>query len=274
MTGGRGRDRGSGDDTGRRELFREPDYVGRYEDDRYGGAFGRWLRRRETEHFRELVGQGRHDLLDAGGGTGKLALTMAASARSTTVCDFSLPMLRRCREEAREAGIGLALAAAGLEALPFRDRAFDVVVCSRVLMHLEDWRRGLGELCRVTRRHLVVDFPPTRSVAGVDSLVKRVTGGGRDPARTPYWTFRVGDVRNELEGRGFEVARADRGFVLPHLLHRGIDRPSVSRGIEALLGRLGLADALGSPVTVKASRRDGDDGGRMAAVAGHGGGAR
>jgi SAM-dependent methyltransferase len=43
--------------------------------------------------------------------------------------------------------------------LPFEDRAFDSVLCSDVLEHLDTLHRVFGELVRVTRKYLVVSLP-------------------------------------------------------------------------------------------------------------------
>jgi SAM-dependent methyltransferase len=53
----------------------------------------------------------------------------------------------------------LALAAASIEALPFADRSFDLVVACEVLEHLDQPAAGLRELVRVARRHLLLSVP-------------------------------------------------------------------------------------------------------------------
>jgi SAM-dependent methyltransferase len=45
------------------------------------------------------------------------------------------------------------------ERLPFADRAFDTVICSDVLEHLDNLHRVFGELVRVSRRWLVISLP-------------------------------------------------------------------------------------------------------------------
>src|SRR5262245_1459742 len=42
------------------------------------------------------------------------------------------------------------------EDLPFRDRSFDAALAILTLHHWSDWRRGLGEMARVSRRRVVV----------------------------------------------------------------------------------------------------------------------
>lgn len=53
------------------------------------------------------------------------------------------------------------MAAADIRALPFRDNAFDLTICSEVLEHIPDHEAAAAELARVTRRSrpLVVSVP-------------------------------------------------------------------------------------------------------------------
>ena len=51
------------------------------------------------------------------------------------------------------------LSAADLTCLPFKDDYFDIVICCEVLEHLDDPDRGLAEVARVARRHVLVSTP-------------------------------------------------------------------------------------------------------------------
>jgi 2-polyprenyl-3-methyl-5-hydroxy-6-metoxy-1,4-benzoquinol methylase len=46
-----------------------------------------------------------------------------------------------------------------VENLPFGNRVFDLTLCSEVLEHVYDLRGSLGELDRITNRHLILSFP-------------------------------------------------------------------------------------------------------------------
>lgn len=46
-----------------------------------------------------------------------------------------------------------------VERLPFDDISFDAVICADVLEHLENIHRIFDELCRVTRRYLIITLP-------------------------------------------------------------------------------------------------------------------
>jgi 2-polyprenyl-3-methyl-5-hydroxy-6-metoxy-1,4-benzoquinol methylase len=43
--------------------------------------------------------------------------------------------------------------------LPYKDNAFDLVLCTEVLEHLDDPQKGLKELVRVSKKYLVISVP-------------------------------------------------------------------------------------------------------------------
>ncbi len=43
--------------------------------------------------------------------------------------------------------------------LPFQDNAFDVVICSELLEHIEDYKKAIDELIRITKNKLIITVP-------------------------------------------------------------------------------------------------------------------
>ena len=62
---------------------------------------------------------------------------------------------------------GHKLAFADIQRLPFRDAAFDLVVCTEVLEHLDDdvLARGIAEIRRVARSYILVTVPWRQELA-------------------------------------------------------------------------------------------------------------
>jgi hypothetical protein len=137
--------------------------------------------------------------------------------------------------------------------IAFPSQSFDSVVCLRVLMHTPDWRRSLGELCRVARRRVVLDYPALSSAATLQAAARRV--GLKLGARVEaYRVFSDSSVRRALEANGFAVRDIHKQFVLPIALHKLIASAPATTRLERLLAAVGLRALLGSPVTIVAER--------------------
>jgi ubiquinone/menaquinone biosynthesis C-methylase UbiE len=75
--------------------------------------------------------------------------------------------------------------------LPFADDQFDVVVAAEVLEHLSDPERGLREMARVARRHLVLSVPREPIFRGCNLLAGRyVRDLGNTPGHLNHWSKR------------------------------------------------------------------------------------
>jgi SAM-dependent methyltransferase len=76
-------------------------------------------------------------------------------------------------------------------ALPFADDRFDVVVAAEVLEHLPDPDRGLQELARVGRRHLLLSVPQEPVFRSCNLLAGRYLRDlGNTPGHLNHWSRR------------------------------------------------------------------------------------
>ena len=71
--------------------------------------------------------------------------------------------------------------------LPFSDNAFDVVLCSEVLEHLEDMDRAIAELKRVARHHVLITVPREPYFKWLNDI-GRGLGISPDPGHVNFWT--------------------------------------------------------------------------------------
>jgi ubiquinone/menaquinone biosynthesis C-methylase UbiE len=90
-------------------------------------------------------------VLEVGSGNGILSERLRQAGHPVIAVDVTTGS---AAETARRAACPVALA--GLPDLPFRDRAFDTVVCSHTLEHIPDLWAAAAELRRVARRVVVV----------------------------------------------------------------------------------------------------------------------
>ena len=170
-----------------------------------------------------------------------------------TGVDASREMLSVARSRAADAGLAIEFAEGDAHALAFPDCAFDAVICLRMLMHVPDWRRALSELCRVTERRLVFDYPALGSAAALQALWRRA---GLAMGRTveAYRVFRSRDIARVLDSKGFRIIATHKQFVLPIALHKAVGSAGLTRGIEGALAGAGMLRLAGSPVTIAAER--------------------
>lgn len=120
--------------------------------------------------FVERFGRGL-DVLEVGCGTGLLLQRISAFARSAKGVDLSPGMLERARERGLDVTVGSATE------LPFPAESFDVACSFKVLPHVREIRRALGEMARVLRPGgvLIAEFYNPFSMRG---LVKKLGPAG------------------------------------------------------------------------------------------------
>ena len=235
-------------------AYADPQMAESFESARFSGPIGRLIADTQEEVIATFLAPlAGVTVLDVGTGTGRAAIALARRGASVTGVDASLEMLAVAERRAREAQVQVTFRRGDAHALEIADREVDAVVCLRVLMHTPDWRRSLGELCRVSRRRVVFDYPALSSAAAVQSFARRVAHRFGASVEA-YRVFTQASLASVLHDHGFRVAAVHKQFVLPIALHKMIGSTAMTTRLEERLARLGLRARLGSPVTVLAER--------------------
>lgn len=113
-------------------------------------------------------------VLDAACGTGTFACALAPSAGYVAACDFAPAMVERAAAKARKLGLdNVACGPGDLMDLNFADDTFDMVVAGNVLHLLDDPKRAIDELLRVTRPGGVIALP---NYVNAEALNRRFLG--------------------------------------------------------------------------------------------------
>lgn len=111
----------------------------------------------------EALLSGARRVLDVGTGEGQLARRLARPAGAAPSVVIGVDPFAAQLDNAVRQGGGPVYARASGEALPFRDRSFDAVVCCLVIEHADDPEAVLGEMARVLapggRLLLLVNHP-------------------------------------------------------------------------------------------------------------------
>lgn len=136
--------------------------------------YDRFIPGREPQELVELADLPTEGLLlDAAGGTGRIAEALKGQAGCRVVADASLGMLRQAVEKD-----GLHAACAQTESLPFPAACFDRIFMVDALHHVIDQGRTAAELWRVLKPGgvLIIEEPDIQTWgARLVALVEKIT---------------------------------------------------------------------------------------------------
>jgi SAM-dependent methyltransferase len=201
-----------------------------------------------------LPARGGLDALDAGCGTGFLALELAARGHRVTGVDFAHAMLAEARRKAAARGVSIRFEEADAERLPFGTGSFDLAISRHLLWTLPHPDAAIDEWIRVLRpggRLVVVDgqFDPGALLPAAEKCPHEP--GVRGHRRPATLSRRPTARRDRVPAEG---ARPRERGERPAVGSRG--RPGAANG----RGRTGAPDApalrrLGRPRPLNAPRR-------------------
>ncbi len=158
------------------------------------------------------VTAGQH-VLDVGCGTGVVALSAARNGATVTGADLTPALLEGARYNAALAGVAIDFQEADVEALPFADASYDVVLSQFGHMFGPRPAVAIAEMLRVLKPGGVIAFstwPPELYVGRMFALVSRYLPAMPDGVRSPIEWGDPHIVRERL-GTAIGDLRFDRG---------------------------------------------------------------
>lgn len=176
-------------------------------------------------------------VLDVSCGRGRLLRAVRAQAPAAAL--FGLDVNGEMVAQVRRDLPGVRAQVASVYAIPFRDRACDVVLCHESFMHFDDPRGALGELCRVSADRVYFSVTTRRQL---NTLLRRI--GLLGASDVPHWTHNVEDLAPLLpEAFRWDVRGAfligHKALRLSHAMHTRLHE-LVGRFVpEPLLRRFG-----------------------------------
>ena len=152
-------------------------------------------------------------VLDVGCGTGVVALSAARNGATVTGADLTPALLEGARYNAALAGVAIDFQEADVEALPFADASYDVVLSQFGHMFGPRPTVATAEMLRVLKPGGVIAFstwPPELYVGRMFALVSRYLPAMPDGVRSPIEWGDPHIVRERL-GTAIGDLRFDRG---------------------------------------------------------------
>jgi ubiquinone/menaquinone biosynthesis C-methylase UbiE len=146
--------------------------------------------------------------LEVGCGEGELARHLLRLRPASLVATDVSPKI--LAEAARRGNDGLRFLAHSVTALGFADDSFDLVLACEVLEHLADPLAALDEICRVSRRYVIISVPREPLWRALNVARGAYLGQlGNTPGHVKHWSrsgivnfvsrrLRVLEVRNPL----------------------------------------------------------------------------
>jgi SAM-dependent methyltransferase len=188
-------------------------------------------------------------VLDAGCGDGMGAIALARRGAQATGLDPDPAMLAAARAQAEAAGVRLPLVRGRVEALPFRDASFDLVLAVTVLCFVRDQGRAWAEMARVLRPGglLVIGELGRWSLWAARRRIRGWLGSALWRAASFH---SAGDLRRAAERAGLAV-EAVRGAVFHP------PSATLARLTAPLDARLGRRTTFGAAFIALAARRPG-----------------
>jgi SAM-dependent methyltransferase len=157
-----------------------------------------------VKHARVRAGQ---HVLDAGCGTGVVAVTCARAGAKVSALDLSPVLLEHARKNAALAGVAIEFKEGDVEALPYPDASFDVVLSQFGHMFAPRPDVAIGEMLRVLKPGGTIAFstwPPEHFVGQMFAMVGRHAPPPPGAAPPPQWgdpniiRQRLGDAVSDI----------------------------------------------------------------------------
>ena len=218
---------------------------------RFAGPVGEYFLEVQTRIVRSMLPPSSDcTILDVGGGHAQLAVPLVAAGYDVTVFGSDATC---CDRLDRMVGAGRYQFAQGnLLDLPWQDNTFDAVLAFRMLPHLTDWQRFVGELCRISKQCLIIDYPDVRSVNIFSSILFALKRTVEDNTTREYRLFKHRDILSALREHDYQQHARQGQFFFPMALHRLMKQATLSRQLENTAALARLTHFFGSPVIIKA----------------------
>ena len=154
--------------------------------------------------------------LDVGIGNGRLLDTYCNNSREVIGLDFSRKLVSQSKLFAEKKNIKYQCVIADAKHLPFKNKCFDLTICTRVLQHIPHGERkiAIGEMVRVSKSKgtvLLMSYN-VLSLFGLAKLILRAIT--KDYSRHSKFNT-IFDIRRMLKSLGVTIVRTEGVVLFP-----------------------------------------------------------
>lgn len=196
----------------KRTFYRQPDVVKAYDQQRFSGASGQRVSRREIDLALAMLPT-TGTVLDLACGTGRMAEAMRSRGQAAVGLDYSPPMATRA------AALGVPAVVGDAFGTPFPDGAFNAVVSLRFAFHYEELAPLLDEMRRVTRKDGVLVFDTYSWSPRAAVPLGRASWGGKVHVHSRA------EVAREATRANLRITRLEPCFLFSPYLYRLVPLP-------------------------------------------------
>jgi len=220
---------------------------------RFAGAAGQYFLDRQAETIAKLLVDGcGTTVLDVGGGHGQLTSVLLSAGFNVTIVGSSEDCFSRLAGDVRVRDVSFITG--DMLELPFSEQSFDLVISVRLVSHIRDWPKLLQEFCRVAKHTVIIDYPSKVGVNALGPLLFKLKKRVERNTRT-YTSFHKKDLARELDKNAFEIKETRGQFFLPMVVHRATNGSGLLRALEHVFAITGITKFLGSPILLRADRK-------------------
>jgi len=221
---------------------------------RFSGRIGAFFLQVQTEITLDLLKDSSSArILDIGGGHAQAAVPLVRSGFNVTVIGSSEACKRRLDRFLEPDTFRFQ--SCDMLSLPFYDRSFDVVLAYRLLPHVTQWKKLLAEMCRVSSKDVIVDYPDIISLNILSRTLFKAKKALEGNTR-PFRCFLRKELLEEFGEHGFLQSAIRTEFMIPMVIHRTLGQVEISKALEFLFRISGMTRLFGSPVILRVSRSD------------------
>jgi SAM-dependent methyltransferase len=221
------------------------DYAGRFSND-----IGQWLLSHQIEATRKAITDRWPDtrglsVLDVGGGHGQNIDLIYELGHQLTVVGSDQSCTEVIKDQIESGKTKFDVAP--LMELPYADNSFDIVICYRILSHMQSWQVLIGELTRIARHIILVDYPSRQSVNYASEMLFAIKKKIEKNAR-PFNCFDNHIIDDEFLTHGYLRSYQYKQFFMPMAFYRLLSSVGIASQMAGLFRKIGLTNRLGSPV--------------------------